>query len=150
MYPDASSRLPRRRSWRVHIAWLAIVVVAFCGGVTLGFRAYAATLGQISLLNERAGYFGEIRQAARLVGKDDMDTYRRSADYRLRSNLVQLAASIRYVACTPNEMATLADARSYLAIHPYTGNDLLAEAYPKALASCDGPPATYPYTLFFF
>jgi hypothetical protein len=149
MNPNLKQKI---RRWAVHLIWLAVTGMAFGCGIKLGFRAYVATLGVLTLDNQRGRDMASLTTALRLVEKDQLDAYRQSADWRIRESIFMLGLSTRYSACNETEQQALTDARGYLATHLYpktaTTDDPFAVEYKSGLAWCNGETAQRP-SLFF-
>jgi hypothetical protein len=148
-----NSTLSRKiRRYAVHILWLAVACMAFGCGIKLGFRAYLATIGVVSLNNQRSHDMDNLTTALRVAGKDRLDTYRHSADWRIRESVFLLGFRQRYSACLESERQALDAARDYLSTHPFpvTGSaeDPFATGYAAGLDACKGAPSPVP-SLFF-
>jgi hypothetical protein len=143
-----SKGIGRYRRWVVHLVWLIVTGLAFAYGIKLGFHSYFMTLGSMQISNDRASRLGEIASSLFLLEVNDLDIYRRGADWRLRDSVVGMQLYDRYRPCTTRERKVLDDARAYLATHAYKNNgaaeDPFAFGYTAGLDACQGPEKPYP------
>jgi hypothetical protein len=96
----------------------------------------------------RVENIGKVRSSLRLMARNDLDVYRRSADMALRDGVISLTLASRYVPCTPKEAQALVDARTYIASTPDPLKASDADFYRDGLAYCDKPETPRPTILF--
>ncbi|MET0935203.1 MAG: hypothetical protein ABWX83_04395 [Luteibacter sp.] len=128
-----------RRRWVVHVIWLVVALLAFAGGVRLGFGVYGGTLGMMELDSKRFDHLGQVRVSLRLIPDDDIAVHRRSEDMALRSSVISLTSLPRYAPCKPKEAAAMAAARVYLDTHPLDIEKPYPDLYKDGLTFCDKP-----------
>lgn len=138
--PSSVTPEPRkRRRWLVHVAWLVVVLLAFWGGAEVGGRVTGSVLGSLSMESLRASSLRGVRVALRLLNEDDVAVHHRFEDISLRENVGSLTGMPRYLACTPNDVAALAEAKAYITAHPLEAERPYENLYSEGLAYCDKP-----------
>jgi hypothetical protein len=143
-----------RKSAKVALWSLAAIVVAVgsaAAGFYVGFGVGARTMGAMAETNEAHDALSEVRSTMAALGKNDLDLSQHQLAINLRValfNLGELSKTEAYVQCTDKDKRALADAASYVAMHPdpilFNPDPFLKDGM-KFCASLDGQRATVTY-----